>query len=1234
MIGQTLAQYRIVDKIGEGGMGVVYRAIDLDLGRQVALKVLHTEFMTDEERRKRFLREARTAAAVSHPNIAAIHGVGEHEGVIFIAMELVEGRTLKRVIREDRPPVDECLRIAIEICEGLTRAHQNGIVHRDLKPENIVMDREGRVKILDFGLAKLSDSASRGRAPRDSSGLQTISAAVTRDGRILGTVQYMSPEQARGVDLDERSDVFSLGIVLYELITGHAPFHGETITDTLTAILRDPQPAIAAYNPRAPVELERIVAHCLEKAPSDRYQGAGEVLSDLRALKRLSDSQPVPLVSDPGVSSRTRGRVRWGRAALGAAVAVLLVAAGAGAAALLREAGWLPGGGASETALAVLPFDNLQERDDPERLGQILQELIITDLSEMAPLKVLSSQRLFDVQKQLGRATASTIDRDMATRVARQAGADVMLTGTLSRLGSNWILTCQLVDVGEGTVLKSERLDGADLYTMVDNLTAVVRGDLGVEPASDVAVTDRTTSSLEAYQSYLAGVDALNSLDFGEAIRRFEAAAGTDPHFGKARYKLAIARWWKGSVDRVPGSPHDATPGEVLEQLLSGDVKLSRKDRLLAEAFLELVEMRPARAAPHFEEIVRLYPDEKEAWYGLGEARFHGSTKRADRAAALEPFEKAIELDPSFSLAFYHIVDLYVETKRYDEGMQRVHGFIEQDPRNVAWYLDWARLAVAQGDGQRIEQVIDESLRRIDSRADQRRFLLGLSRYEDPRDVEQLERVLRRAEAIQTDALQAELLVGLSRLAALRGDFDLAERQVLAAHALDPRDVVTLGAVFKLYDESRRLDRGLALARSLVERDPEFDPYYGFWAAAAIKAGNAEQAKAALARLSAAPRAERPAAALLAIGGPAVEAYLDVGDFAAAERLLLQAQSVEDPAVRGELDGLLGRAVLNQGRPEQATRWFERALETRLAREDPLVGLMRAAILLGRHDEARKYAEELEEAAGGKAWGRARRVEAELRAGREDEAERLVTATLGELTDAREKRTFHQDLARVFLSAGRFAEAERQARLAETLAAPHVDPATAEVLGWSLMAQDKTGEAAEVLARGTESCPGCAGLLVLQAFNHLAAGEPDAAAECAQGLLDRGPAVAEAHVALAYALAQRGRFAEAAPHAERALAMGPDRTHRTLMAWVLIAGGIDVDRGIELAREAVETPAPYNAAARELTCLATPELCLGVAYLEHGRYDEAVRQLTEAARLRPGRSDIREHLERARSLSG
>jgi serine/threonine protein kinase/tetratricopeptide (TPR) repeat protein len=1239
MIGKTLSHFRIVDKLGEGGMGVVYRAEDRKLGRQVALKVLHGEFVANEERRRRFIREARISAAVSHPNIAAVHEIDEEDGVIFIAMELVQGRTLKAAI-DGRPlRSDECLDLAIEMAEGLAHAHESSIVHRDLKPENVIVSPGGHAKILDFGLAKLYEDP-QGPIQGDGSVQPTLSAAVTREGRIVGTVAYMSPEQARGVSVDARSDVFTFGVVLYEMVTGKSPFQGETITDTLTAILRDRQPPVAYFNPQAPAELERIMARCLEKRPEDRYQNAGEILADLRSLKKVSDSQPVPLVSDT-ISGQWSRRPLWRRPLFWTAALVVAASVIVGGAWVANLVSGPRSGDAARNALAVLPFENLQDNEDPQRLGQILQELIIADLSELGPLRVFSSQRLLDIHKQLGGEGKNwTIDRELATEVALRAGAGTLLTGTLSQLGARWILTCQMVDLRDGTVIKSQRLDGADLYTIVDRLTPLVREDLGLigpdDSLLDVAVKDRTSDSIEAYQEFLAGVELLNGLQFEEAAARLQRAVEIDPSFGRAYYKLAIARWWDQSLKRMEHDYGGTAPGEVLRKLLDSDVKLSRKDRKLVEAFEELVNGRPARAEPLFDEVVRRFPDEKEAWYGLAEARFHGAADRAGRLASLEPFEKAIELDPSFSLAYYHLVDLYVQAGRIDEAIAKVRGFIEQDPGNPSWYREWIRAVNAKGDPAEIDAAIEESLAQIADPGARREFLLGTAK--DRLEVgapDDAQRLLEQALALGNGSGDEALVVTLGEVALARHEYREAEALFLQVHEADPRDSHALRGLFTVYSEQRRYAEAIRRARELAGSDPGFEPYLAHWLTAAIKGGDDQEVAAAWSAveemLDQSPDARATAAK---IHRAAVRARSEIADFAGMERLSREFLGRVPEGEKPEVRIWLGWAALNQGRAGEAADCFEEALEQRPDLVNAVFGSFWADLLQGNHEEALAHAERLDELAGHTAWGKARLVEAYLRTGDEARAETLAREAPAAPRTSGERRTFHGELALGYMGAGRFAEAEAQLRKAISLKSETLALDLQSRLGWVLTLQGKYDDAWAALERGAEQSPDNARIAILQAANDLARGDAEGAERRARDLLSRGPAGALAHRVLAYALAEQGRFGEAEPHARKQFAMNPNREGHVVLAWVLITGGLDLNEGLELAEDALELDQTPYAAGSRLPYIPSPEECLGLAYFQRGRPDRAVEMLEEALRRRPDRSSSRELLDRAREAVG
>ncbi len=489
MIGETLSHYKILEKLGEGGMGEVYRAHDTSkLDRDVALKVLPEELARDPERLKRFEREAAVIAALNHPNIVTIHSIEEAGGLHFITMELVKGQTLSDVIPAGGLALARFFDLAVPLVDAVSSAHAEGVAHRDLKPANIMLDEQGRVKVLDFGLAKLFEKNVETDA--------TVGPdSDTGKGQILGTVAYMSPEQAEGKPIDHRSDVFSLGIILYEMATGERPFKGETNISTLSSILKDTPPSVTEVKQSLPRHVGRIVNRCLAKSPDRRYQSVLDLRNDLRDLKEEGE-QSAGAESTAAAKPR-RILLKYGLPASVVFLAVLVIL-------ILKpfkfEISPDHGAVAGENRLAVMYFENLVERDDPGHLGEIATNLLITDLSESKYMKVLSSQRLYDILKLKGKEGIKLIDRHTATEVAVHAGASQMLLGSILQVEPNFLLTSQLVDVRTGEVTASQRITGdpgEKIFSLVDKLSREIKGDLSLPEAArdeqDLRVAEVTT---------------------------------------------------------------------------------------------------------------------------------------------------------------------------------------------------------------------------------------------------------------------------------------------------------------------------------------------------------------------------------------------------------------------------------------------------------------------------------------------------------------------------------------------------------------------------------------------------------------------------------------------------------------------------------------------------------------------------------------------------------------------
>jgi tetratricopeptide (TPR) repeat protein/tRNA A-37 threonylcarbamoyl transferase component Bud32/TolB-like protein len=944
MIDQTLSHFRVVRKIGEGGMGVVYEAEDVELQRRVALKVLRPDSLAREESRLRFVREARVAAKISHPHIGTVFEVGEADGGTFIAMEYVEGRTLRQVIGGRPMPIAEALRTAAQVAEGLAAAHEARVIHRDLKPENVMVGPDGRARILDFGLAKPLEEKSAKDAD--------ATVALSEDGRIVGTVAYMAPEQARGLAVDARSDHFAFGVMLYEMVTGKSAFQGETPSDTLAHILRDQPPPSFEINPEVPPELERIIEKCLEKDPADRYQDTRDLAVDLRRLIRDSEggtqSGSGLRSAAPASSARTAGRKRVPVAAAVAIAAVALIAA----AALVRP--WGRGGGPRagsplEHSLAVMPFQNLKDADDGERLGQILQELVIADLSGDTDLKVFSSQRLYDVQKNLG-SSGRHFDRETATRIAQEVGAQTVLEGSLSRLGERWILTAALIDVKTGTVEGSGRVDGSDLYQMVDDLSGELRGN-AVLASADAArpVREKTSASLEAYRLYLAGTDLLNEQAYAAAADTLALAVAADPDFGKAYSNLALAKWWAANGSEAGNSE----ARESLRPVLERGLYVTRQERLMAEALDALIAREWGEARALYEQVTQLHPEDKQAWYGLGESQFHGEATPDD--VTLASFEKAVELDPFFTLAYKHIFDCNARLGRTADSMARVRVFQVASPDKDIGFRWQVEVAHGIGGEEAMRDALDRALPRIRDPAERAHALVMSARASlDRGDVVHAQDLLQRARAIDPEGKDFQRDLTEARVLGELGRF----REVLAAmdrmRANWPEETEKMG---KMRADLMLLTEGPDAARRYLDdldAAGDYEAEAGNLKLVSRVVGDEARFRRELDKQLAEAKGDETRADLWAgVGWNALEAMVQVDQAQEAFRKSLGLDAESSWAQTG-----LGWCLLRTGKPEEAEAAFRKAHEARPGHSQPRIGIAAAELARGRPADAERTLEE------------------------------------------------------------------------------------------------------------------------------------------------------------------------------------------------------------------------------------------------------------------------------------
>jgi len=709
--GTRLGRYEIKSPLGAGGMGEVYLAEDTELERQVALKILLAEVATDEDRVRRFVQEAKAASALNHPNILTVYEIGSFENSRFIATELIKGETLRERLQTEPLTLRETLDVAVQIASALNAAHAAGIVHRDIKPENVMLRDDGLAKVLDFGLAKLTDKKIE---PLDTEG-ETRAQVKTSPGVVMGTVAYMSPEQARGKEIDTRSDVWSLGVVVYEMLTRRTPFAGETANDTIAAILtREPAP----LDESTPTELQRIIRKALQKSRDERYQTVKDLLLDLKNLKRELDfaeeiersqippfaraanvgtSQlaenatailPAATSTQQGLSQPTSSteylvseikRHKRG-AALGSIILLALI--GAGSWFIFDRAA----GNKQIESIAVMPFVNDSGDPDIEYLSEGMTETLINGLSQVPDLSVKARSSVFRYKGK---------EPDPRT-IAKELGVEAVLNGRLVKRGDQLTLNVELIDGATENVLWGNRYERklSDLVQLQSDVARDVSTRLKsrLSGAEEAKVTKSYTTNPKAFELYLKGryFSRQFTLDgFNKGIKAFNQAIAVDPNYALAYSGLSDAYFYASTI-HLP--PTEALPkvGEYAQKALTIDDSLAAAHHSIANYKANYQRDNPG-AKREFERALELDPHDSSIYFDY--SQLLANIGESEPAIALA--QKGKLVDPQDPYISYTLAQAYVLSDRYDEGLQETQTTIKLDDKNW-WGYYWRAVAYSE----------------------------------------------------------------------------------------------------------------------------------------------------------------------------------------------------------------------------------------------------------------------------------------------------------------------------------------------------------------------------------------------------------------------------------------------------------------------------------------------------------------------------------------------------------
>ena len=735
----AISHYRIISKLGVGGMGEVYLAQDLRLDRKVAIKILPAEVASNRGRMARFVREAKSAAALSHPNIAQIFEIGDHDGTHFIAMEFVDGVTLRDKIHREQTELRILLRYLQHAAEGLAKAHAAGIVHRDLKPENIMITGDGHAKILDFGLAKLIEPQSQPASDFSELATMMISEHST-PGTVMGTVGYMSPEQAQGKtkEIDQRSDIFSFGCILFEAVTGKKPFAGDSVIKSLHMLVYEPTAPLAELNPAAPAELQRIVRKCLAKERDERYQTARDLMIDLKNLRREWDlpselersvtshrtdapttqtgwdapfdtalSAPKRAIRDAAATGKTSARQTSSAEYVVSEIkrnktgAILLVALATIAVTASIFFLHFRSARALTEKDTILLTDFVNTTGDPVFDGTLKQALAV-QLGQSPFLNIFPDDRIRGALALMKRSPDELVTRDIGREICQRQGLKAMIVGSIASLGNHYVVTLEGINVQTGNAIGSEQAEAENKEQVLQSLNEAamkLREKLGESLQSikkfDAPIQEATTFSLDAFKSFSLGVEQQSKGKFLEAIPFFKRATEIDPNFALAYARMASIYYNSRQYDLA---------AEASQKAYELRDRVSERERLyISSGYYDNVTGELEKYLETLDLWKRTYPHDASPHNNL--ALKYNELGQFDKA--LEQARESIRLNPNSASGYSLSAAAFVGLNRFDEAKQIIGQALAQKLETTAMHRTLYRIASVQGDVTTMEQQIE-----------------------------------------------------------------------------------------------------------------------------------------------------------------------------------------------------------------------------------------------------------------------------------------------------------------------------------------------------------------------------------------------------------------------------------------------------------------------------------------------------------------------------------------------